>query len=187
MAQKDAIIRNLEHQLEEKEREIDMIRESATNTGVQDDRFMALEKRVVEMEVLVKGLTEELLDLKSIVRKLVKEEKRPVQRPQADPSDHILVRSPKPAAEPEERKPDPKEAEENTVMIMQPDGTLKPEPPLGEGVIIAGKNETLIMKQQQGRKGNAEEIIIGRNVSRKNLGKAEPLIYAGEDETTDTK
>jgi hypothetical protein len=140
----------------------------------------------VEMEVLVKGLTEELLDLKSIVRQLVKEEKRPVQRPPADPEDFIMVRPQKRAAKPEEHRPDPKEAKENTVMIMQPDGTLKPEQPMGEGVIIAGKNETLIMDRQD-KKKTADEIIIGRTVSRKSSDKAEPLIYAGEDETTDTK
>ena len=37
-----------------------------------DDRIAALERKVKEQEALVKGITEELLDLKSIVMKLSK-------------------------------------------------------------------------------------------------------------------
>ena len=37
-----------------------------------DDRIAALERKIRELEALVKGITEELLDLKSIVMKLSK-------------------------------------------------------------------------------------------------------------------
>ncbi len=46
------------------------------NSGIgaaTDDRIAALEKKMREMEALVKGLTQELLDLKSIAMKMSKQ------------------------------------------------------------------------------------------------------------------
>ena len=43
------------------------------SSGGSEDRIAALEKKVREMEALVKGLTQELLDLKSIAMKLSKQ------------------------------------------------------------------------------------------------------------------
>ncbi len=45
----------------------------SSGSGAGEDRVAALEKKVNEMEALVKGLTQELLDLKSIAMKMSKQ------------------------------------------------------------------------------------------------------------------
>ena len=42
-------------------------------SAATEDRIAALEKKVREMEALVKGLTQELLDLKSVAMKMTKQ------------------------------------------------------------------------------------------------------------------
>jgi hypothetical protein len=69
MAQTDAKIKYLEHELDQQEKLIQMMESS----GASEDRIAALEKKVREMEALVKGLTQELLDLKSIAMKMSKQ------------------------------------------------------------------------------------------------------------------
>src|SRR5512137_3163457 len=69
MAQSDAKIKYLEHELDQQEKLITMMESS----GASEDRIAALEKKVREMEALVKGLTQELLDLKSIAMKMSKQ------------------------------------------------------------------------------------------------------------------
>ena len=71
MVQPDAKIRYLEFELEEKEKMVKMMESSGSGAG--EDRVAALEKKVNEMEALVKGLTQELLDLKSIAMKMSKQ------------------------------------------------------------------------------------------------------------------
>ena len=74
MAMKDAKIKYLEHELEEKERALDLFRETDRReserpvAGSDDGRIVPLERRVRELEAMVKGLTEELLDLKALVQ-----------------------------------------------------------------------------------------------------------------------
>src|SRR5512137_2060767 len=69
MAQSDAKIKYLEHELDQQEKLITMMESS----GASEDRIAALEKKVRDMEALVKGLTQELLDLKSIAMKMSKQ------------------------------------------------------------------------------------------------------------------
>ena len=71
MVQPDAKIRYLKFELDEKEKMIKMMESSGSGAG--EDRVAALEKKVNEMEALVKGLTQELLDLKSIAMKMSKQ------------------------------------------------------------------------------------------------------------------
>jgi uncharacterized coiled-coil protein SlyX len=71
MAQTDAKIKYLEHELDQQEKLIKMMETSGT--GVSEDRIASLEKKVRDMEALVKGLTQELLDLKSIAMKMSKQ------------------------------------------------------------------------------------------------------------------
>ena len=71
MAQSDAKIKYLEHELDQQEKLIKMMETSGT--GVSEDRIASLEKKVRDMEALVKGLTQELLDLKSIAMKMSKQ------------------------------------------------------------------------------------------------------------------
>ena len=71
MVRPDAKIRYLEFELDEKEKMVTMMESSGSGAG--EDRIAALEKKVKEMEALVKGLTQELLDLKSIAMKMSKQ------------------------------------------------------------------------------------------------------------------
>ncbi|OPY37207.1 MAG: hypothetical protein A4E35_01673 [Methanoregula sp. PtaU1.Bin051] len=134
-----------------------------------DDRIAALERKVKEQEALVKGITEELLDLKSIVMKLSKasEERsrqelkrvQPVvqqgaqQKPAgsggaAAPVGSTVVMRPK------SKQAEPAKPQEPAMdMIMQPDGTMKLEPRRGEkNYIIAsagyGRKKGGVQKKQ---------------------------------------
>ncbi|MEN6516968.1 MAG: hypothetical protein ABFC38_02105 [Methanospirillum sp.] len=161
MAMKDAKIKYLEHELEEKERVLEQMREVDRSPGptpiAEDARIGALERRVRELEAVVKGLTEEVLDLKALTLKLAKTAERhegpapvragtgrTVEPPSSAPT--ILVRprnagklSPLPAspsrplAVPE---PAPAIPAGEMDLIMQPDGTIKPE--------LRHKNEYII-------------------------------------------
>ena len=161
MAMKDAKIKYLEHELEEKERVLEQMREVDRSPGpapiAEDARIGALERRVRELEAVVKGLTEEVLDLKALTLKLAKTAERhegpapvragtgrTVESPSSAPT--ILVRprnagklSPLPAspsrplAVPE---PAPAIPAGEMDLIMQPDGTIKPE--------LRRKNEYII-------------------------------------------
>ena len=72
----DAKLRDLEHIVQEKEREIQMLRENIHNYNasnpVSEERIIKLEREVKEIEGLVRGLTAEMLDLKAWVQKLAK-------------------------------------------------------------------------------------------------------------------
>ena len=70
MVQPDDKIRYLEFELEEKEKMVKMMESSGSGSG--EDRVAALEKKVNEMEALVKGLTQ-VLNLKSITMKMSKQ------------------------------------------------------------------------------------------------------------------
>lgn len=118
---------------------MESLKDTNMNPGTPEERISLLEKKMREMEALVKGLTEELLDLKSIAMRLnkVSEEQRmslklakpglaatPAGAPGAA-SGSVTVRPRVPPARTGEVPEPPKE--EPMEMIMQPDGTLKPE------------------------------------------------------------
>src|SRR5512138_3218976 len=71
MAQSDAKIKYLEHELDQQEKLITMMETSLS--AATEDRIATLEKKIREMEALVKGLTQELLDLKSVAMKMTKQ------------------------------------------------------------------------------------------------------------------
>jgi hypothetical protein len=117
------------------------LRDTNLNPGTPDERIALLEKKMKEMEALVKGLTEELLDLKSIAMRLNKVSEQQglnlksgksslVATPGAGSgaaSGNVTIRPRVPPVRtPEPRVPEPPK-EEPMEMIMQPDGTLKPE------------------------------------------------------------
>jgi TolA-binding protein len=202
MAQKDGIIRNLEHQLRERDQEIERLT-SATQQEPQDlQKMKELEMKVVEMESMIKGLTEELLDLKSVVRNLVRvhEERRVRERPPVatvtiakedpepveEPSTEVQPAEEAPEASLEEGEAEAKSAPANvpadwqeTVMIMQADGTLKPEQRHAEGMIIASNRPGFPQKKSSGP--SSEKIIIGKREMKGESSSKAPLIYA-EDE-----
>ncbi len=170
MAHEDAKIKYLEHELDQQEKLIQMMEGSAS-----EDRIAALEKKVKEMEALVKGLTQELLDLKSVAMKMSKQtEERRMQElkrgpivqgstaapaaPAQSPSGSTVIRpkgrAPEAPAEPAEPIMD---------MIMQPDGTMKLEP----------------------RRGDKDYIVARAGYGQNKKGarpKQGELIYATEDE-----
>jgi len=185
MVQPDAKIRYLEFELDEKEKMVKMMESSGSGAG--EDRVAALEKKVNEMEALVKGLTQELLDLKSIAMKMSKQtEERSRQE---------LKRGPQPivqgaqAAAPSGGAPAPQVAGSTVVfrkgaraadtesaapaepamdMIMQPDGTMKLEP----------------------RRGDKNYIVASAGYGRNKKGvsakpKQSDLIYAVEEDKSD--
>jgi hypothetical protein len=169
MAQSDAKIKYLEHELDQQEKLITMMETSLS--AATEDRIAALEKKVREMEALVKGLTQELLDLKSVAMKMTKQsEERSRQElrrgsivagapaPQAaptptagTPSSGSTIIRPKGA-----RQADAPAAPEEPAMdmIMQTDGTMKLEPRRGgKDYIVAsagyGKKKGTAGKQKQ--------------------------------------
>ncbi|ABS56700.1 conserved hypothetical protein [Methanoregula boonei 6A8] len=180
MVQSDAKIRYLEFELDEKEQMIKMMESSGSGAG--EDRVAALEKKVNEMEALVKGLTQELLDLKSIAMKMSKQtEERSRQElkrvqpivqgapaasptggvgaPQAAGSTVVFRKGARQDAEPAAP------AEPAMDMIMQPDGTMKLEP----------------------RRGDKNYIVASAGYGRNKKGvsakpKQSDLIYAVEED-----
>jgi hypothetical protein len=180
MAQSDAKIKFLEHELDQQEKLIQMMESS----GASEDRIAALEKKVRDMEALVKGLTQELLDLKSIAMKMSKQtEERsrqelkrapivqgaqassPAAAPAPSSSGSTVIR-------PKGRVPDAPAApaEPAMDMIMQPDGTMKLEPRRGEkDYIVAsagyGRNKKGISKPKQG------ELIYAADEDKKDPAK----------------
>lgn len=163
MALKDAKIKFLEQELEEKERAIEMMRDSdnlpaPVQPSVQpldDPRVAVLEQRVRDLEAVVKGLIEEVLDTKAMTQKIYKatEEQVPrqqVQRPRVSPTVMVhprnadrLNESPSEHLEKQTLASKPsmlKPVEEPAPvmdLIMQPDGTLKREVRKSREYIVA--------------------------------------------------
>jgi len=145
-----------------------------------EERIVTIEKKLRDMEALVKGLTQELLDLKSVAMKMSKQteersraELKRVQsgaqeQPAApgtssSPSSTVVMRK---GAKPSEAPAAPPEPAMD--MIMQSDGTMKLEP----------------------RRGDKNYIVAsagyGRNKKGTSLkGKQSDLIYAAEEDKKD--
>ncbi len=69
----DTRMKFLEHELAEQEREMNIKHEAgaeAAASPAKSENTDVLERKVRELEAMVKGLTEEMLDLKSVTRKL---------------------------------------------------------------------------------------------------------------------
>ena len=116
-------------------------------SGKQDDRVAALEKKTEEMNALLKGLMAEMLDFKALANNLarqsaVQRREEPAPEPvvqvtpspepasaDAAPQEHHTVIRVKSAPKPEAA---PAPAEPEMVRIMQPDGTMKLEPRRGD-------------------------------------------------------
>ena len=131
-----------------------------------NDRMNELENKVREMEALIKGLTNELLDLKSVVERMNSrmEEKRPplLTRPAGRVS---ISQKGQPEGAPED--------EGEMVRIMQPDGTMKEERRKDSDYIIASA------KTAQALRNKGKEPPKGKGSSA--------LIYAVEEEDPKSK
>jgi len=159
MAKKDARIRFLERELAEREKEMEnmMITEqpgSSEAEEAEDERLRDLERKVQELEALVKGLTAEVLDLKSVTMSLCRDveecKSRPVAAVRERTTEVAVSAEPRISAEPrtraepqasvrqaEKRPHEPAVAEGDLDLIMKNDGTLKPEPRKSSEYIIA--------------------------------------------------
>lgn len=174
----DAKIRDLEHDLEDKEREIQMLRESIheynTRNPVSDERMKDVEKRINELDGLMKGLMGEMLDVKACLQKISKSldegeipAPRRAQRETRESRRYPPVVSPSAAAE---RKASAAGADAEAsksskeTMIIQPDGTMKPEVQSGDEMIVADHRSG----RSPGRRGDPRE--------------KKPLIYADDDD-----
>ena len=165
----------LEHELEEKERELVKVKREEepsreTREADSNSKVIALERRVRELEAMHKGMMEEMLDLKSVTRKLArsieeweKDEVQPVEIkvPDARPRSRVLSEGVVPQARrrevvstPAPEVPVEAEPEVDTSdmdLIMQPDGTLKPERRSGNDYIVASSGYAPSTQMKKGR------------------------------------
>ncbi len=193
MAMKDAKIKYLEHELEEKERVLEQLRDVDRVPGSapvgEDARIGVLERRVRELEAMVKGLTEEVLDLKALTIKLTKTAERnerpattrpgtgrTAEPPSSAPTVFVRPRNAErlgplpssPSRPPVVADPAPAVSAEEMDLIMQPDGTIKPE--------LRRKNEYIVASNgpQSRRQGSRAADRSGRHV--------DAVIFADEQE-----
>ncbi|WML67522.1 MAG: hypothetical protein METHP_01055 [Methanoregula sp. SKADARSKE-2] len=185
MAQSDAKIKYLKSEMEEQEKLITMM--DTQVTGASEDRIATLEKKVREMEALMKGLTGELLDLKSMAMKISKQteeraraelKRGPIVTQQGDAPQATASAGPSGAGGSTvvmrrgARQPEAPvaPAEPAMDMIMQPDGTMKLEP----------------------RRGDINYIVASAGYGRNKKGtsvkaKQSDLIYAAEEDKSEKK
>jgi hypothetical protein len=141
----------------------EIIRNPEMSGGSTEDRVAALEKKMKEMEALVKGLTEELLDLKSIAMRLNKfsEERRQELKSmkptgQETPGSTVIMQ--KKSGFPQERSAAPVKEEKRMDMIMQSDGTMKLEERRGDDQYIVASagfsNKKKMGSQQEPKRNN---------------------------------
>jgi hypothetical protein len=165
------------------ERMITLMELSAT--GVPEDRIAALEKKVRDMEALVKGLIDELLDFKAIAMKMSRQDGErsrlemkqgpvvsvtslPALAGQPSPLSPAISAGGSMVIRPRgARQPDvpAAPAEPAMVRIMQNDGTMKMEPRCGDRNPI----------DSSGGYGRNKSGTLSR-------GKQAPLIYAADKE-----
>jgi hypothetical protein len=160
-----------------------LMMENSGSGAATEDRIAALEKKMREMEALVKGLTQELLDLKSIAMKLSKQtdERSRQELKRAQPivqgfqpsqgadagsssSSGSTVVMRKGARQPDVPATPPEPVMD---MIMQQDGTMKLEP----------------------RRGDKDYIVARAGYGQKKGAAGKPkqadLIYAAEEDKKD--
>ncbi|RQD82742.1 MAG: hypothetical protein D5R96_04040 [Methanocalculus sp. MSAO_Arc2] len=169
----DARMKFLEHELEEKEREMDEVKREKEpgqdGPNEQDERILALERRVRELEAMLKGLMDETLDLKSVTRKIARTleehdtdipgvasgQKIGRHRPRFFTEDEgKQAREQKAAGRPSESpapEAEPPVDTSDMELIMQPDGTLKPEKRVKNDYIVASSGYAPVTQMKKGK------------------------------------
>ena len=155
--------------------------ENSGSGAATEDRIAALEKKMRDMEALVKGLTGELLDLKSIAMKMSKQTDERIKQDLRRPA--VVVQDSPQATESVSsssggstvvmrkgaRQPEAPAAPPEPIMdmIMQQDGTMKLEP----------------------RRGDKDYIVARAGYGQKKGAAGKPkqadLIYAAEEDKKD--
>lgn len=157
--------------------------ENSGSGAATEDRIAVLEKKMRDMEALVKGLTGELLDLKSIAMKMTKQSddriKQDLRRPPlvvqgSQPSQSAEVASSSSGGSTVVMRKGARQsdapaapAEPIMDMIMQQDGTMKLEPRRGEKDFIVARPG---YGQKKGAAGKPKQA---------------DLIYAAEEDKKD--
>lgn len=138
--------------------------EEGYGTNNLDERVRLLERKVADMEALIKGLTDEMLDMKAVVMKLKKEQRPPpVIQAVAPPISRGKVE--REAAEPETEttKPQAPPARDKITLKMQPDGTLQPEKESGGEIIIASARDARMRYKDQHQRSGQNDLIIAED------------------------
>ncbi|HUU75978.1 MAG TPA: hypothetical protein VMW63_07785 [Methanoregulaceae archaeon] len=139
-----------------------------------DERVAVLERKVKEMEALVKGLTDELLDLKSVTMRLTKSEERLRNvKSSPGPSETVVMQKKTAPIQSSVRipQPIPEKEPEKMDMIMQPDGTLKPEKRKSSDYIVAAAGYTKKKKLGFGSGSKSGDVIVAEDDEEDSSGK----------------
>lgn len=201
MAQKDARIRFLERELAEREKEMETMREREQPPVPEagDERLRDLERKVRELEAVVKGLTEEVLDVKSVTMKILRDmDERRKAAAEAKKAPVTLQAEPRAAAEPrpvraaerraparqmEKRPPEPvPEDDRDLELIMQNDGTLRPEARRSSEYIVASTGSGITAAKGRGKGGKPSERKLFVEQKKRPV---DDVIQAEEDDTVD--
>ena len=153
---------------DQKEKDMELPKKESLPAATPEERISALEKKGRELEAMVKGLTDELLDLKSIVMRLnkIKEMSSQTAGQAATGAAGSTVIIPK---RPPVVKAAPAEPEKMD-MIMQTDGTLKPERRKSSDYIIASASYSKKAKQSEGS-GKKNDLIVAEDEEKDSTKK----------------
>ena len=133
-------------------------------TNNLDERMRLLERRVADMEALIKGLTDEMLDMKAVVMKLKKEQRPPpVIQAVAPPISRGKVERETPEPDNDVKKTQVPPARDKITLKMQPDGTLQPEKEFGEDIIIASARDARSRYKDQHQRSGHNDLIIAED------------------------
>ncbi|NTV00290.1 MAG: hypothetical protein HGA55_04100 [Methanoregulaceae archaeon] len=155
---------------DQKEKDMENPRKESMPPATPEERISALEKKVRDQDALIKGLTEEFLDLKSITMRLNKfSEQRPEVKVNRPPTAAVgggtgtVVVAKRPVPTTAARAPPPPEPDKME-MIMQPDGTLKPEKrKASSDYIVASAAYSKKGKQQNQGSGKKSDLIVAED------------------------
>ena len=137
--------------------------EEGHGTNNLDGRVGLLERRVADMEALIKGLTDEMLDMKAVVMKLKKEQRPPpVIQAVAPPISRSKVEREVPE-EDDTKKAQGSSAKDKITLKMQPDGTLQPEKEFGDDIIIASARDARSRYKDQHQRSGHNDLIIAED------------------------
>ena len=158
--------------------------ENSGSGAATEDRMAALEKKMRDMEALVKGLTQELLDLKSIAMKMSKQtDERSRQDLRRVPT---IVQGSQPSQVAESASPSSSGG--STVVMRkgarQPDVPATPPEPVMD--MIMQQDGTMKLEP---RRGDKDYIVARAGYGQKKGAAGKPkqsdLIYAAEEDKKD--
>lgn len=133
-------------------------------TNNLDERVRLLERKMVDMDALIKGLTDEVLDMKAVVMKLKKEQRPPpVIQAVAPPISRGKAERENAESQNEEGKTQTAPVKDKITLKMQPDGTLQPEKEMGEEIIIASARDARTRYKDQHQRSGSNTLIIAED------------------------